>query len=75
MSCNIKMYFVESNNSIKNTFFFYLTPYINRIIPFCTVVNFIKLSVVVVGFKVNCPLVGPGPIGGMPTVGGLSKGS
>ena len=25
--------------------------------------------IVVVGFKVNCPLVGPEPIGGMPSVG------
>ena len=23
---------------------------------------------VVIGFKANCPLVGPGPIGGMPSV-------
>ena len=23
----------------------------------------------VVGFKTNCPLVGPGPIGGVPSVG------
>ena len=29
----------------------------------------------VVGFKANCKLVGPGPIGGVPSVGGLSKGS
>ena len=26
-------------------------------------------------FKSNCPLVEPGTIGGMPSVGGLSKGS
>ena len=26
-------------------------------------------KVVVIGFKANCPLVGPGPIGGMPSVG------
>ena len=25
--------------------------------------------------KSNCPLVGPGTVGGMPSVGGLSKGS
>ena len=25
--------------------------------------------------KANCPLMGPGAIGGVPTVGGLSKGS
>ena len=28
----------------------------------------------VVSFKANCPLVGPGPIGGVSSVGGLSKG-
>ena len=26
-----------------------------------------------VGFKANCPLVGPGPIGGMPSVGVLLR--
>ena len=26
-------------------------------------------------FKANCPLVGPGPIGAVPSMGGLSKGS
>ena len=26
-------------------------------------------------YESNCPLVGPGTIGGMPSVGGLSKGS
>ena len=26
-------------------------------------------------FESNCPLVGPGTIGGAPSVGGLSKGS
>ena len=36
---------------------------------------FLRGAVVVVGSKANCPLVGPGPVGGMPCVGGLSKGS
>ena len=31
--------------------------------------------VVVVGLKTNCPHVGPGPTGGVSSVGGLSKGS
>ena len=29
----------------------------------------------VVGFEVNCPLVVPGPIGEVPSMAGLSKGS
>ena len=32
-----------------------------------------KLFVVVVGFKADCLLVGPGPIGGMFSMGGFSK--
>ena len=32
------------------------------------------LKGLVEGFKANCQLVGPGPIGGMSSVGGLSKG-
>ena len=31
--------------------------------------------VVFVGFKANCPLMGPGPGRDVPSVGGLSKGS
>ena len=27
----------------------------------------------VVGFKADCPLVGPGPIGGVPSVGSLER--
>ena len=33
----------------------------------------LNIVVVVVGVKANCPLVGPGPIGGMPSVGGLLR--
>ena len=35
--------------------------------------NLKRNSRLVVDFKANCPLVGPGPIGGMPSVGGFLR--
>ena len=36
------------------------------------ILNALVVVVVVLGFKVNCPPLGPGSMDGMPFVGGLS---
>ena len=53
--------------------FLFQLPYI-KIVNFFNAHRFEVKAMLGCWIKANCPLIGPGPIWGKPSVGGLSKG-